>query len=170
MSKQLKPFIKKTIIEEHLNTNPRRNITGELVHPANEPGKGPWKISLIKPHKRAENPTSVLFKRSTQVLVPNPRLATQQQEQVMKMFSAATITAAHVEDSNNENDRPKSPQGAYARSLLGYPPKQGAPNRNNRENDELEAMMRSLTFGGKRTRKAHRKASRKAHRKATRKY
>jgi hypothetical protein len=64
-SRSIKPLVKKTITEEYLDTSPKRDISGEIVHPANEPGKGVWKISLIKPHKRAENPTSVLFKRST---------------------------------------------------------------------------------------------------------
>jgi hypothetical protein len=154
MSKQIKPFIKKTFTDEYLDESPKRDITGEIVYPPNEPGKGPWKISLVKPHKRAPNPTSILFKRSTTVLVPNPRLEAHQRNQVMKHFSTATITAAHVEDSDNENDRPKSPQHAYARSLLGYPPKQGVTNQNSR--NELANMMKGLKFGGKRTRKGKR--------------
>ncbi len=161
MSKQIKPFIKKTITEEHLNTNPKRDIAGDLVYPPNEPGKGQWKIALIKPHKRAENPTSVLFKRSTSVLVPNPRLDAHQRNQMMKHFSTATITAAHVDDSNSENERPKSPQHAYARSLLGYPPKKGVTNRNSKNNDDLDAMMKNLKLGGKRKTRKGKRSTRK---------
>lgn len=183
---QIKPFILKT--ETYVDKAPRRDVSGTIVTPPNEAGKGPWTISLIKPSKRAPQPTEVIFKR--QIAVPNPRLLNEERKAVAEAMSRGMIISANMV-ANNDLDYGNAPvlpqmkrgKSEYGRHLLGnFGP---APlNVNDSAANNLANLMGShmnwgseVSHGGFRSgsrkahrmtkRKASRKAQRKAHRKAT---
>lgn len=177
---QIKPFILKT--ETYVDKTPRRDESGAIVMPPNQPGKGPWTISLIKPSKRAPKPTEVIFKRK--IAVPNPRLATEERKAVTNAMNRGMMISENMV-ANNEIDYGNAPihqqmkrgKSEYGRHLLGnFGP---APiNVNDSAANNLANLMSSrMNWGGesshggsrKTYRKAHRKGSRKAHNKTNRK-
>jgi hypothetical protein len=165
-SRPIKPFIQKT--ETFVNKAPRRGPAGPankhglgpLLPPADD-GRGPWTISMVKPHKRASHPTQVTFKRK--VLAPNPVLAKQERERAnawaANQFARGLQIPADMVGNENNNNYPKirRAKSAYARHLLGnFGPANGAHNANN--NNLVERFGRTKIGGSKsrKTRKVRR--------------
>ncbi len=158
----IKPFILKT--ETYVDKAPRRDASGDIVMPPNEAGKGPWIISLIKPSKRAPQPTEVTFKR--QVPVPNPRLKTEQRKEVENAMRRGMIISANMV-ANNDLDYGNAPvlsqapraKSEYGRHLMGnFGP---APATNGSANN-LANMFGSKLGGTRKSRRTHKRTYRKS--------
>lgn len=141
MSQSLKAFVRKTVTDEYLDTSPVRDAAGALRFPPNEPGKGPWQIALIKPTKRAPQPTSVVFKRATVYYVPNPRLTVKNRNSAIHYLQSARISENMVASNSNNNNYGRTTRRAkaeYGRHLLeNFAP---APSNSNNLNLNLNRL------------------------------
>jgi hypothetical protein len=165
MAHSIKAFVRKTVTEEYLDKAPVRDASGALRFPPNEPGKGPWEISLVKPHKRAPQPTSVLFKRKTVYFVPNPRLTAKNRNSAMQYLQSARISENMVASNSNNNNtygrttrRAKSEYGRHLLGNFGPAPANGSNNANNLSNFASRLKI-SGAEGGKRQARQTRRSS-----------